>query len=277
MKRKLAQNILLNYSSTQYVVIAVLMFYFQHLYELLRSYGVSLGLTYIPASSIPTLGWVIKNFSFYHLTALLLVLINVSISFQNKKFKKLPNLHSVSIVGLLAFIAITVVATVLNPFGHFQLFGYKNLNTTVLVYSCVALYLLRVFRHGSFLKTILIVALPILTISHLWEMPFGIHYYAHSGSHLYYCFLGIFNLLVSPVFWFYTTRKIYKAFIREHLWLVLALILFIISLTTITMANNLLGYYWLPIGFSLRVAYALLLVFLPFHYYNKKEVNKKNE
>lgn len=274
MKRKLSQNVLLNYSSTQYVVIAVLMFYFQYLYELLRSYGVSLGLTYIPASSVPTLGWALKNFSFYHLTALLLILINVSITFPNKKFKKLPNLHYISMLGLLVFIGFITATALLNPFSHFELFGYINLNTTVIVYSCVALYLLWLLRNGNFLKTMLIVALPILTISHLWEMPFGIEYYVYSGSHLYYCSLGIFNLLISPIFWFYTARKIYKAFIQEHLWLTLSLILLITSLTTITMVNNLLGVYWLPIGFTLRLTYALLLVFLPFHYYKKTEVTK---
>jgi len=267
-------KLLNKYSSIDYGVIASSIIIFQYLIERFRQYGILLGLPYQPSSNNPILaGTLIKDFCFNYLTLVILVTIIVSIRYSPKKLQSFYKPTFLVLMGLIGFTLGSVVSKGISK--QFYFLGYHNLYVSFLIYYLVALFLLYIVKDESFPKAFLIITLGVLTVSHSWELPFNFYFFLKNGvSHTYFLIVNSFSWFIPIFFWFYITKKIYQVFIKKYWYIVISLISLIIFITTITIIYNYLASYWIPIGFTLRLSYALLIVFFPFYHY-KRNKNKK--
>lgn len=182
--------------------------------------------------------------------------------------RRTPNLDW-RIIPFSTFLITTIsCSTLILNDNRFVFAGYTNLGTSILVYCFIALYLSFKLKKTFVLEKALLIMLALLTVSHVWEIPFSLMTYLNSSTHLYYWILAVAEWSIPVVFWFHATRKIYRSFIRNHQSILLISVSFIVTVTVGTFVFNLL-YYWAQIGLLLRAAYALLLVFLPFHFYGQ--------
>jgi len=260
------------YSLLDYGIIASSIIIFQYLIERFRQYGIMLGLQYQHQSPNPILvGYLVKDFCFHYLTLVVLITIIVSIRFSPMK---LQNFFKPTFLVLMGLIMVSIVSMIININSpqRFNVLGYQNLHSSFLVYYSIALYLLYLFRNEGFPKAFLLATLGVLTVSHLWELPFNSYYFlTTTNSHIYFLVVNLFSWVIPIFFWFYITKKVYSVFIREHKGVIMSLMFFIAFLTIGEITERYLRNYWLFIGFLLRFAYALLIVFLPFYYYRKSK------
>jgi len=195
-----------------------------------------------------------------------IILMFIVLSHHLHKFPKIDW----RIIFTCAFLVTSITcSTIILNNNKFVFEGYENLGTSILVYSSIILYLSFILKEIPFLQKVLIITLAVLTVSHAWETPYTLMAYLNSSSHLYYWVLGISEWSIPIVFWFHAIHKIYHKFMREHPFLIGGLISSIVLITFATIQFKLLGSYWIPIGFTLRLNYSLLLVFLPFYFYTK--------
>ena len=257
---------ILSYTAQDYSFIMLLIIFFQQLLPWLRSIGqYILHLNHSVVYSYFGLGDLLRDLFFNQSVAIILMCIILSYHLQ-----KTPNLDWRIIFTCTFLVTSISCSTIILNNNKFIFEGYTNLGTSILVYSCIALYLSFKLKEIPLLKKALIITLALLAVSHLWEMPFTLMGYLNSNSHLYYWLLGIGEWSIPIMFLFHACRSVYLTFIRQHAFILISLILAITLVTVSSIVFKLLGRFWMPIGFTLRGTYALLLVILPFHFYSKR-------
>ena len=252
-------------SRDKLILIYFFMFFVCQILEIIAVYAVSLGLRFTPTQP-QELGVMLKVFFVYSLSPLL---IGINILSKNLN---LPNskLAKTSQIGILCFCALIVMSLAINGLNsRFAFAGYVNRSLAILIYCSVAVYLLHFFRHEHFPKTVLIVALAILTVGELWELPYNIAHLNVEETHVLVFIIIRLHRYVPLFFWFIVSGKVYVNFWREQWYLIVALLTVIVGLT---IWGASIAHFCIPLG--LRLSYALLLIFLPFHYSKLKRQNK---
>jgi len=262
---------ILGFSKFQLVLTVFFMYYLQELLGAVTTYMYALH-ALNPADSGHgfTWGYFLKYFYLYDLIPLLLVVMLLT-----KHFKfKWPDLrpYQVSMLATLTLTGVAVGSILSEGFtSHMHFLGYYNLNVSVLVYCGVALYLLYVFRGEPFLETLLFVVLGVLVVGELWELPLNL---AFSELPLLIAVPAYLQRYIPLFFWFLIFRGVYSRFLVEKWHFAAFLVLSIGTVTARGILSPMSGFQSAFAGLYLHLAYAALLVFLPFHYYVKKEVKK---
>lgn len=239
------------------------MFFSRDFLNLAYTYGSWLGLP--PSNTAINLGTVFRHFFANDLVPLLLFAVLFS-RYAKIKTPKLP-LHSV-LAGVFTLSAtyLTLAIIQFGPFARLEFFGFLSFYSSALIYISIASYLLYVFRHESFVETLVVIALGVIIVGALWELP--LNYMTKGNYHPVMFALGYLQHYVPFFLWFYVFRNVYRSFLVNQWFLALLSTCIIVSLTVFWAATR---YPFHGLGSAMRLSYACLLVFFPFHFYTKKQ------
>lgn len=207
-----------------------------------------------------TFGYLARTFYIYYIVPVLLSILIIS---KNSRFSSASTsslLRKISLSGLVSIIIYLLMTMATEGLqSRFNFFGYFNRNIAMLIYASIGFYLLFLFRHEFFPKTLLTIALGLIVVSEIWELPFNIFYLR--DAHFIIFLLNTLRRFVPIFFWFYIFHKRYINFLRNRSSLALALVA---SITVLTFQQIVHPHFYVQVG--LRLAYALLLIVFPFSF-----------
>lgn len=171
--------------------------------------------------------------------------------------------HKIVMSCLIALIIYLVGSiAVFGLHSSFWFFGYNfHFNSTILLYSSIALFVVYILRDKGTVQTLLFASLATFIVSEFWELPLQLSLYEKVNVPTF--LIGYINNDLPLLLWFYIFKDTYINFLRERWYLAVVLVSAIFILTFGDLQPSSVGWGW-EYGLVMRLSYALLLVFMPF-------------
>jgi len=246
----------LDFTRNQYLLLLLVLTVWFHVFDQLYHFGNQLGFNPQHSPSVPIgLGKNLKSIYRLHSLRILFALI---LLLKNPPLKLLRQIFTILVSCSIVFM---VILTVTNGLASkFMFYGYQNLNTAILIYSVIALFLARKFRSETFLNILVIVTTGIFVVENLWELPLTFRAMGHPAMFL----ITTLSKSLVAFLWFYIFRRVYAQFLRER-WAIMVPLTLAIVILTAQAFFHFFGRISYIYDVALRLCWASILIFLPFH------------